>query len=128
MRTQMYGLVVASLVLVAACGSGSQNTASRDRCEATAGVGHCLQRGGNWVAIGSIKGTLPTTTTTSTPRSTTTQVVRSTLTGEFTLNQDQIKDDMTYGKHLANCFGFDGYDDLHLGTEVVVENQNGVTI
>ena len=73
-------VVLISVALLSACGSSSGDTAARDRCEALAGVGRCLQRSGRWVPIGSINGTTTTTTTVRT----TTSVSRPTTTTSTT--------------------------------------------
>jgi hypothetical protein len=62
-------LLVLVLAPVAAC--GGEDTAARDKCEAAAGVGNCVEREGEWVPLGSKGGTTSTTarpTTTRTPR------------------------------------------------------------
>ena len=129
------GLAIVMVGVVSGCSSGGASNAARDKCESVAGVGRCLQRQGKWVPIGSINGTLPATTiatTTTTPSPTTrptpTTTPARTLTGEFTLTQDQIKDDPLHGKHLPLCYGTNRYDDLRVGTQVVVTNPLGVVI
>jgi hypothetical protein len=61
-------LAMGLAVLLPACGKDGIDTAARDRCEATAGVGRCVERDGKWLAIGSIDGT---TSTTAPPATTT---------------------------------------------------------
>jgi hypothetical protein len=61
-------LAIGLAVLVPACGEYGADVAARDRCEATAGVGRCVERDGKWLAIGSIDGT---TSTTAPPAATT---------------------------------------------------------
>ncbi len=71
--------VLVSLIAVyglSACSTGKSSNAARDQCEATAGVGRCVERNGAWLAIGSVHGT--TSTTTSQPPRTTAAVTSST--------------------------------------------------
>lgn len=58
-------LAVALAVVAPACSNDGTDVAARDRCEATAGVGRCVERHGKWLAIGSIDGTTSTTATTA---------------------------------------------------------------
>jgi hypothetical protein len=79
-------LVLAVLVVASGCGGGGDDTAARDKCEASAGVGRCLERDGKWVPVGNIDGTTTTPAPpTTTPESTTTTTAPTTTTvGQLT--------------------------------------------
>jgi hypothetical protein len=87
-RIPLAVLLVGALAVLSGCGKGTDD-AARNRCEATAGVGKCVERGGKWLAIGSVDGTTststaptPTTepaTTTTASTTTTTQSTTTTL-------------------------------------------------
>jgi hypothetical protein len=62
-------LLGVGVTLLSGCGNGT-DTAARARCEATAGVGKCVERDGKWLAIGSVDGTTSTTTATTTSATT----------------------------------------------------------
>ncbi len=56
-------LLVALLVLIAGCSSGSKvDTAARDRCEAKWGVGNCVERDQKWVPLAAAISTASTAT------------------------------------------------------------------
>ena len=56
-------VLVLMVLLIGACGDDGVDVEARDRCEADAGVGNCVERDGKWVPLGSQGGTTSAPTT-----------------------------------------------------------------